>query len=145
MSASIEHIWSILASRPKFIFSPTFIFCSPICPYNCGVVSLWKNILVFEKWFFFVRPLKSVNFSVNITRVVWPRVTNLLDLEYFCQHSPLFYYLPNLLLLLKLARKYLFFVEYFCPTYFFFVEKWHENKDTFNNDRDDRIYCTSSF
>ena len=30
-------------------------------------------------------------FTVNITRVVWPHVTNLLDLSYFCQHNPLFY------------------------------------------------------
>ena len=32
-------------------------------------------------------------FTVNITRVVWPHVTNLLDLRYFCQHNPLFYHL----------------------------------------------------
>ena len=32
-------------------------------------------------------------FIVNITRVVWPHVTNLLDLRYFCQHNPLFYHL----------------------------------------------------
>ena len=32
-------------------------------------------------------------FTVNITRVVWPRVTNLLDLWYFCRHNPLFYHL----------------------------------------------------
>ena len=36
-------------------------------------------------------------FTVNITRVVWPHVTNLLDLRYFCQHNPLFYHL-NLIL-----------------------------------------------
>ena len=30
-------------------------------------------------------------FTVNIARVVWPQVTNLLDLRYFCQHNPLFY------------------------------------------------------
>ena len=36
-------------------------------------------------------------FTVNITRVVWPRVTNLLDLRYFCQPNPLFYHL-NLIL-----------------------------------------------
>ena len=30
-------------------------------------------------------------FTVNITRVVWPRVTNLLDLLYFCQYNTLFY------------------------------------------------------
>ena len=32
-------------------------------------------------------------FTVNITRVVWPRVTNILDLRYFCQYNPLFYHL----------------------------------------------------
>ena len=32
-------------------------------------------------------------FTVNITRVVWPYITNLLDLRYFCQHNPLFYHL----------------------------------------------------
>ena len=32
-------------------------------------------------------------FTLNITRVVWPHVTNLLDLRYFCQHNPLFYHL----------------------------------------------------
>ena len=31
--------------------------------------------------------------TVNITRVVWPHVTNLLDLRYFCRHNPLFYHL----------------------------------------------------
>ena len=32
-------------------------------------------------------------FTVNITRVVWPHVTNVLDLRYFCEHNPLFYHL----------------------------------------------------
>ena len=32
-------------------------------------------------------------FTVNITRVVWPRVMNILDFRYFCQHNPLFYHL----------------------------------------------------
>ena len=36
-------------------------------------------------------------FTVNVTRVVWPRVTNILDLRYFWQHYPLLYYL-NLIL-----------------------------------------------
>ena len=31
--------------------------------------------------------------TVNITRVVWPHVTNILDLWYFCQHNPLFHHL----------------------------------------------------
>ena len=93
MSASIEQIWNILASRPKFFFTPTFIFCSLICPYNCGVVFLWKYILVFEKWFFSFDRSNMQIFTLNITRVVWPHVTNLLDLRYFCRHNPLFYHL----------------------------------------------------
>ena len=32
-------------------------------------------------------------FIANIARVVWPRVTNSLDLQYFCQQYPLFYHL----------------------------------------------------
>ena len=32
-------------------------------------------------------------FTVNIARVVWPHVTNILDLRHFCQHNPLFYHL----------------------------------------------------
>ena len=93
MSASIEQIWNIVASRPKFDFTPTFIFCSPICPNNCGVVFWWKYILVFEKWFFSFDRSNMQIFTVNITRVVWPHVTNVLDLRYFCEHNPLFYHL----------------------------------------------------
>ena len=44
-----------------------------------------------------------------------------------------------------LAKKYLFFGEYFSPTYFSYVEKEHQNKDSFNNDRYARIYWASSF
>ena len=32
-------------------------------------------------------------FTVNIARVVWPHVTNVLDLRYFCEYNPLFYHL----------------------------------------------------
>ena len=93
MSASIKQIWNIVASRPKFVFSPTFIFCSQICSNNCGGVLLWKYILVFEKWLFSFDRSNMQIFTVNITRVVWRHVTNLLDLRYFCQHNPLFYHL----------------------------------------------------
>ena len=93
MSTSIKQIWNILASRPKFVFSPTFVFCSPICHNNCGVVFWWKYILVFEKLFFSFDGSNMQIFIVNITRVVWPHVTNFLDLRYFCQHNPLFYHL----------------------------------------------------
>ena len=90
MSACIRQT---VASHPKFSFTPTFIFCSPICPNNCGVVFLWKYILVFEKWFFSFDRSNMQIFTLNITRVVWPHVTNLLDLKYFCRHNPLFYHL----------------------------------------------------
>ena len=73
--------------------SPTFIFCSPICPNDCDVVFLWKYILLFEKWFFSFDRSNMQIFTRNITRVVWPHVTNKLDLRYFCQHNPLFYHL----------------------------------------------------
>ena len=93
MSASIEQIENIVASRPKFFFSLTFIFCSPICPNNFGVVFLWKYISVFEKWYFSFDRSNMQIFTLNITRVVWPHVTNLLDLRYFWRHNPLFYHL----------------------------------------------------
>ena len=93
MSASIEQIWNIVASRPKFVFSPTFIFCCPICSNNCGVVFLRKYFLIFEKWLFFFDRSNMQIFTVNINRVVWPHVTNGLDLRYFCEHNPMFYHL----------------------------------------------------
>lgn len=56
---------------PKFILSPTFIFCSPICPNNCGVVFfLWKCILVFEKYVFSFDRSNLQIFTLNVTRVV---------------------------------------------------------------------------
>ena len=56
-------------------------------------------------------------FSVNITRVVWPHETNVLDLRYFCEHNPLFYHL-NLIpcRYWSWQRNIYFFGEYFCPT-----------------------------
>ena len=81
------------ASHPKFLFTPTFIFCSPKCPNNCGVVFMWNDILVFEKWTFSFDRSNMQIFTVNITQVVWPHVKNILDLRYFCQHNPLFYHL----------------------------------------------------
>ena len=109
--------WNIVESRPKFVFTPTFIFCSPICSNNFGVVFLWKYVSVFENWFFSFDRSNMQIFTVNITRVVWPHVTNLLDLRYFCQHN------LNPLSLLKLENKNLFLGEYFCSTCFFYVEK----------------------
>ena len=81
------------ASRPKFVFSPTLIFCSPICPDPCGVILFVKIYISCEKWVF---PLDRSNiqiFTLKITRVVWPHATSLLDLRYFCRHNPLLYHL----------------------------------------------------
>ena len=58
MSACIRQT---AVSHPKFAFTPTFIFCSPICPSNC-VVFLSKYIFSFREMTFFVRPLKYANF-----------------------------------------------------------------------------------
>ena len=80
MSASIKQIWNNVAGRP-------------IYPNNCGLVFLWKYILVFEKLYFSFDRSNMQIFTLNITRVVWPHVTNLLDLRYFCRHNPLFYHL----------------------------------------------------
>ena len=46
----------------KFVFSPIFIFCSPICPNNCGVVFFVKMYFSFRGVSSFVRPLKYANF-----------------------------------------------------------------------------------
>ena len=54
---------------------------------------LWKYISVFEKWLFSFDRKNMQVFTVNITWVVWPRVMNILDFRYFCQHNPLFYHL----------------------------------------------------
>ena len=90
MSACIRQT---AASHPKFTFTPTFLFCSPICSNNCGVVFLWKDILVFEKLFFSFDCSNMQIFTLNITRVAWPHVANILDLRYFCQIIPWFYHL----------------------------------------------------
>ena len=53
--------WNIVVSRPKFVFSPTFIFYSPLNSNN------WCSFFVkiyfsFREMNFFVRPLKYANF-----------------------------------------------------------------------------------
>ena len=52
---------------PKFVFFPTFIFCSP---FLFGVVFLSKCILVFEKLVFSFDRSNMQIFTLNITRVV---------------------------------------------------------------------------
>ena len=81
------------ASHPKFAYAPTVIFCSPICSNNCDVVFLWKCILVFVKLFFSFDSSNMQIFTLSITRVVWPYVTNILDPRYSCQHNTLFFHL----------------------------------------------------
>ena len=46
-----------------------------------------------EKWVFSFDRSNMQIFTLNITRVVWPHVTSLLDLRYFCRHNPLLYHL----------------------------------------------------
>ena len=91
MSACIRQT---AASHPKLAFTPTFIFCSPICPNNCGVFFfLWKYILIFREMIFFVRPLKYANYHreyypscvTSCNEYTWPPI--------FLQHNPLFYHL----------------------------------------------------
>ena len=47
---------------PKFVSTSTFIFCSPLCSNNCGVVFFVKIYFSFREMTFFVRPLKYANF-----------------------------------------------------------------------------------
>ena len=63
-------------------------------PSNCTITVrtlLAKYFL--EKWLFSFDRSNMQIFPMNITRVVWPQVTNVLDLRYFCEHNPLFYHL----------------------------------------------------
>ena len=89
MSACIRQT---AASHPKFAFTSTFIFFSSICPYFV----VWFFVKIYftlrEMIFSFDRSNMQI-FTVNITRVVWPHVTSLLDLRYFCRHNPLLYHL----------------------------------------------------
>ena len=97
LRANVSRHQTNSGKSPKCDFTPTFIFCSPICSNNCGVVFLWKYILVFEKWLFSFDRSNMQIFSVTIIRVVRPHVTIPLDLRHFCQHNTLFYHL-NLIL-----------------------------------------------
>ena len=62
-------------------------------------------------------------FTVTITRVVCPHVTNVLDLRYSCEYNPLFYHLNLIPVVIEAGKEIYFFGEYFCPTYFSYVEK----------------------
>ena len=54
---------------------------------------LRKYTLVFEKLLFSFDRSNMQIFTMNITRAVWPFVSNVLDLRYFCKRKILFYYL----------------------------------------------------
>ena len=49
-------------SSSKFVFTPTFIFCSPICLNNCGAVFFVKIYFSFREMTFLVRSLKYADF-----------------------------------------------------------------------------------
>ena len=49
-------------SSSKFVFTPTFIFCSPICLNNCGAVFFVKIYFSFREMTFLFRSLKYANF-----------------------------------------------------------------------------------
>ena len=95
-------------------FSPTFIFCNPICPNNFGVVFLW-NYFSFWEISFFVRTLKYADFHLEYypscvtsrNEFTWPPV-------FLSAQSFVLSFKLNPLSLLKLAKKYWFFGEYFC-------------------------------
>ena len=103
MSACIRQT---AVSHPKFAFTPTFIFCSPICPNNCVVVFLWKYILVFEKWLFTFDRSNMQTFHrdcdpscvTSCNEYAWPPV--FLSTKSFVLSSKL-----NTMSLLKLAKK----------------------------------------
>ena len=130
MSVSIEQIWDILASRPKFVFNPTLIFVAQyvliiVVQLFCeNVLHYYWNDFSFREMTFFVRPLKNANFHrkyypscvTSCNDSTWPPA--FMSTLYLVLSSQL-----NPLSLLKLAKKYLFFGEYFCPTYFSCVEK----------------------
>ena len=108
---------------PEFFFTPTFIFCSPICPYNCSVVFLEKIYFSFREIIIFVRPLKYANFHRDYYPSCVASCNELLDLRYFCEYNPLFYHLNLIPVVIEAGKEIYFFGEYFCPTYFSYVEK----------------------
>ena len=134
------HVTNLLNLRYFWRHNPLFYHLNLI---PCHYWSWQRNIYFFGKYFcptyfffvvkiyfsfwemsFFVRPLKYASFPLNITRVVWPHVTNLLDLRYFWRHNP-FVLSSNLSpwSLLKLAKKYLFFWWIFLSDILFLCRK----------------------
>ena len=99
MSVSIEQIWDILASRPKFVFNPTLIFVAQyvliiVVHLFCeNVLHYYWNDFSFREMTFFVRPLKNANFRRDYYPSCATSCNKYTDLQYFCPHNPLFYHL----------------------------------------------------
>ena len=91
----------------KFVFSPIFIFCSPICPNNCGVVFLRKYMLVSEKWVF--------RSTAQIWKFTWSR--------YFYRHNPLFYHLHLIPCQYWSWQRYIYFLMNIFVRYTFSMSK----------------------
>ena len=51
------------ASHPKLSFTPTYTFCSPICPDNFGAVFLVKTYFSFREMIFFSSTAQVCKFS----------------------------------------------------------------------------------
>ena len=50
----VDQANSSLLEYKSIAFTPTFIFCSPICTNNCGVVFFVKRYFSFREMIFFV-------------------------------------------------------------------------------------------
>ena len=89
-----QELMSTNSSEPlKFVFSPTLKF---LAQYVL-ILMVWffyvKIYIICEKLVFSLDRSSMQIFTLKITRVVWPHVTSLLDLRYFCRHNPLLYHL----------------------------------------------------
>ena len=135
-SHKLEILWQVA----KNSFSRLLSYF--VVQYNCGVVR--KYILVFEKWVFSFDRSNMQIFTLNITRVVWPHLTNLLDLRYLCRHNPLLYHL-NLIPCHWSWQRNIYFWWIFLSDILFLCRKIASKQRQFDNDRYDSIYWPSSF
>ena len=125
MSASIEKFekfWQVVQDLFSLLLS--YFVAQYVLIIVVNFLFCLKIYFSFQEITFFVRSLKYVYFHCEYYPNCVTSVTNILDLRYSCEHDTLFSHLNlNPLSLLKLTKKHLFFGEYFCPTYFFYVEK----------------------
>ena len=125
--------WSKWGNLESLLHSPQQqCFVATICSIKYPTTHRFSSCRIIVLSAMFVRPLLGVQKwrnlflvrpRVALTRVVWPHVTNVLDLLYFCE-NPLFYHL-NLIpcRYWSWQRNIYFLVNQFCPTYFSYVEK----------------------